>query len=399
MVDRKRPSRKKVLTGLEVFVESPPSWGQGRRIGLLCNQASVDGSLNHAKDRIASSLSGGLTCLFSPQHGLYSEKQDNMMESPDERDPELDLPVHSLYGRDREPSDRQLSGIDLLLIDLQDVGCRVYTFIWTMYLAMKACARAGVAVGVLDRPNPLGGETTEGNLLAADCESFVGLAPIPMRHGMTVGELARFFLREQQLDLELHVVPMQGWERSMPFEDTGLPWVWPSPNMPTPGTARVYPGQVLWEGTNVSEGRGTTKPFELFGAPYFDCTALAREMEKGRLPGFVLRVQRFEPTFQKWAGRRCEGFEIHVDDPARYRPYLTSLVLLSLAKKLHPQDFAWREPPYEYEFERLPADLIIGDKRVRTAVEAGVGPAELQSIWEDDLQEFNEQRRAFLLYD
>jgi len=280
-----------VRTGLEIFLENTPSWARGRRLGLLCNQASVDSSLRHSKDLISSILPGHLKCLFCPQHGLYAEKQDNMKESPDSFAPALNIPVFSLYGKDREPSAGQLSEIDLLIVDLQDIGCRVYTFIWTLYLAMKACAKAGVAITVLDRPNPLGGDLIEGNLLARDCQSFVGLAPLPMRHGMTIGEIARFFMEEQGLNLELHVVKMQAWKRDMDFAATGLPWIWPSPNMPTLDTARVYAGQVVWEGTNVSERRGTTKPVEIFGSPFLDSDALRKEAERWKLPGFVLREQ------------------------------------------------------------------------------------------------------------
>ncbi len=389
----------KVCTGLEAFLRNPPSWARGRREGLLCNQASVDSHLICSRYLIDARLPGQLKCLFSPQHGLYAEKQDNMQESPDNFDPVLNLPVFSLYGGNRAPSPGQLSQIDLLIVDLQDIGCRVYTFIWTLYLVMDACARAGIGVAVLDRPNPLGGQAVEGNLLDPACRSFVGLAALPMRHGMTIGEIARFFLEEQGLGLELHVVKMQGWDRGMDFASTGLPWIWPSPNMPTLDTARVYPGQVLWEGTNCSEGRGTTRPFEVFGAPFIDTDALKKEAETWGLKGFALREQPFEPTFHKWAGMQCRGLQIHVTDRYEYRPYITSLAMLTAVKKIHPEDFAWREPPYEYEFERLPADLIIGDRRVREAVEAGADPMDIESIWSEDLKTFREARRAWLLYD
>ncbi|NOR05574.1 MAG: DUF1343 domain-containing protein [Deltaproteobacteria bacterium] len=387
-----------VRTGLETFLENTPSWVRGRRLGLLCNQASVDPRLRHSKDLIFTILPGHLKYLFSPQHGLYAEKQDNMKESPDAYDPALNILVFSLYGKDREPSPGQLSEIDLLIVDLQDIGCRVYTFIWTLYLAMKACAKAGVGITVLDRPNPLGGESIEGNLLARDCQSFVGLAPLPMRHGMTIGEIARFFMEEQGLDLEFHVVKMQGWRREMDFAATGLPWIWPSPNMPTLDTAGVYPGQVVWEGTNISEGRGTTRPFEIFGAPFLDSGALRKEAEMWKLPGFVLREQSFEPTFHKWSGKQCIGFQIHVTHRLEYRPYITTLAILTAVKRMHPKDFAWKDPPYEYEFKRLPADLIIGDKRVREAVNAGTDPMDIQSIWARDLKDFEKTRPAWLLY-
>jgi uncharacterized protein YbbC (DUF1343 family) len=354
--------------------------------------------LRHAKTLINNRFPGQLKALFTPQHGLFAEKQDNMVESPHETDTELNIPVYSLYGESREPDLKQLSDIDIFLVDIQDVGCRVYTFIWTMYLAMKACARAGVGVVVLDRPNPLGGDMVEGNLLEDDFKSFVGMAKIPIRHGMTTGELARLFAWGEDIDLDLRVIPMEGWRREMDFIDTGLPWVWPSPNMPTIETARVYPGQVVLEGTNLSEGRGTTRPFEVFGAPYLDIGRLKSGIDGSGLSGFVLREQYFEPVFHKWAGERCRGFQIHVTDKRLYRPYLVTLAILSLIAGLNPEDFAWKEPPYEYDFERLPADLIMGSKAVREAVEAGKGPGEIESLWHGELEEFLRLRAGFLLY-
>ncbi len=389
----------KIGTGLEVFLDEVPNWAKGRRLGLLCHQASVDSSYAHAKDLVKAALpAGGLTCLFSPQHGLYAEKQDNMIESADEVDSTTGLPVFSLYGQTRAPTEDQLSHIDLLLVDLQDVGCRVYTYVWTLFLAMQACAKAGKGVAVLDRPNPIGGLAVEGNILEEGCYSFVGMAPLPMRHGMTLGELALFLKDWGMLDLELHVVEMRGWERAMYFDMTGLPWVWPSPNMPTLDTALVYPGQVVLEGTNLSEGRGTTRPFEVFGAPYMDSLHLKKELDSFGLEGFVLRQQYFEPTFHKWAGERCSGLQIHVTDRERFQPYLTTLSILSCVARHHSCCFSWKEPPYEYEYHRLPADLIIGDGKVRKAVERGEGPEELSFMWTEDLEKFQEIRRPYLLY-
>ncbi len=386
-------------TGLEVFLEAIPTWAKGRRIGLLCHQASVAHGYVHAKDLFRASLpEGRFVCIFSPQHGFYADKQDNMVESADEVDPRTGLPVFSLYGTTRSLTEDHLSQIDLFVVDLQDVGCRVYTYVWTMYLAMKACARAGKGVAVLDRPNPLGGEAMEGNLLSEECFSFVGMAPIPMRHGMTMGELALFLKEWGGLDVELHVVKMEGWKRDMYFDHTGLPWVWPSPNMPTLDTVLVYPGQVVLEGTNVSEGRGTTRPFEVFGAPYLDEVRLKRDMEAAGLDGFVLRQQHFRPTFHKWEGERCRGLQIHVTDRTRFKPYLAGLLAVSRAAANHPRDFSWKAPPYEYEYERLPADLIIGDVNVRKAVEQGAMPGELEAIWAGDLDAFREARGPFLLY-
>ncbi len=385
-------------TGLEALLRDPPPWIQGRRFGLLCNQASVDKSYRHAKDLLASRFPGQLTCLFSPQHGLQAEKQDNMVESPHGWDAGLGIPVFSLYAENRSPSSCQLDELDLVLVDLQDVGCRVYTYIWTLLLLMDACACRGKGVAILDRPNPIGGAKVEGNLLDPGLFSFVGHAAIPMRHGMTMGELAGFLASDKGLDLELHVVRLEGWQREWDFSLTGLPWVWPSPNMPTLDTARVYPGQVVLEGTCLSEGRGTTRPFEVFGAPFLDLAGIRADFERMGLAGCVLRDQCFEPTFQKWQGNRCRGFQIHVTDFGLYEPYVTTLALLSSIKRRHPEDFFWRDPPYEYEFTRLPADLIIGDRRVREAVESGAGPNELRSLWQEGLKEFAARRERFFLY-
>lgn len=387
-----------LITGLENISRDPPAWLKGKHAGLLCNQASVDSKLNHAKNILAASSHVKLDVLFSPQHGLFADRQDNMQESDHCKDPELGIPVFSLYGRTREPDAAWLQGIDVLIIDLQDVGCRVYTYIWTMLLCMKRCAECGVTVAVLDRPNPVGGENMEGGILCDEWNSFVGLAPVPMRHGMTIGELALCFREIKGLDLELIVVHMEGWSRDMYFPHTGLPWIWPSPNMPTFDTATVYCGQVVLEGTNISEGRGTTRPFELFGAPYFDVMALKNMLEEWGFPGFFLRPQFFEPTFHKWAGDQCRGFQLHVTDLHDFDSFLFTLSLLSAVHRLHAEKFNWKPPPYEYEFEKLPADLIIGDQAVRLAVEAGAEPGELKSMWENELEDFKEKRRKWLLY-
>ena len=258
----------KVLSGLERLIADPPAWLEGRRLGLLCNPASVDSGLRHARHLLRDRFPGALRALFSPQHGFFAEKQDNMIESDDMVDPVLGIPVFSLYGSTRIPSAGMLADIDVLVVDLQDAGTRVYTFATTLSYCMETAAACGKTVLVLDRPNPTGGAAVEGNLLRAEWASFVGRYPIPMRHGLTLAELARLFNAAFGIGCDLQVMPMSGWKREMTFADTGLPWVAPSPNLPTPAAALVYPGQVLWEGTNVSEGRGTTQPFELFGAPY-----------------------------------------------------------------------------------------------------------------------------------
>lgn len=392
-------SQSHVKTGLQCLLDTPPSWIRGRRLGLLCNQASIlfDGlKFLHSATLLKQAFSDNLRCLFTPQHGLFAEKQDNMVESAD--GVWNGLPVFSLYSEHRRPTARQLEHIDMLVVDMQDVGTRVYTFIWTLFLAMEACERHGKTMVVLDRPNPIGGDAVEGNALQWEFRSFVGMDNIPMRHGMTIAELARLFQSRHFPNLELFIVPMQGWKREMTFEDTGLAWVMPSPNMPSLETAFVYPGQVLLEGTNISEGRGTTRPFEIFGAPYLNCAGLLKQVNTWGLPGFCLREQHFEPTFHKWAGQPCHGFQIHVTDRRSFTPYLTSLSMVSLIIQLHKTDFQWKSPPYEYEFQKLPADLILGNQTVRLALEAGAGPAELKTLWQNEEDCFKEARMPFLLY-
>jgi uncharacterized protein YbbC (DUF1343 family) len=291
-----------------------------------------------------------------------------------------------------------LAGVDAMVFDVQDVGSRYYTFVYTMLHVLQACAREGKRAVVLDRPNPLGGVAVEGNVLDPAYRSFVGLHPLAVRHGMTVGELALMFREELSLDLDLHVVPMRGWRRAMDFEETGLPWVLPSPNMPTVDTAFVYPGGCLVEGTNLSEGRGTTRPFELVGAPWLDGPALARRMDGERLPGVAFRPAVFTPTFQKHAGRACHGVQVHVTDRARFPAFLTYLLLLHHARRQDPERFAWRDPPYEYERVKLPIDILCGTDRIRRVIESGVSPRRLAAGWRREAASFRRRRAKFLLY-
>jgi uncharacterized protein YbbC (DUF1343 family) len=335
---------------------------------------------------------------MAPEHGLWGAPQDHaFIEAA--VDPVTGLPVHSLYGRRRIPTPDMLRGIDALVVDLQDVGARYYTFNWTMALAMKTCAAAGIRLIVLDRPNPLGGELTEGNIADPDFASFVGLYPLPVRHGMTMGELAGYFNAVHALGCDLTVVPMRGWRRRMLWEHTSLPWVAPSPNMPTPDTARVYPGGCLLEGTNLSEGRGTTRPFEWVGAPFLDAHAYAEALTSLRLPGVRFRPVRFQPTFHKWARRLCGGVQLHVTDVGRFRPYLTGLGLIAAARAVAPRHFAWRRPPYEFERRRWPIDILCGTDTIRIALERGRSPAALAAQWRRPLAAWRRARTRFLLYD
>jgi uncharacterized protein YbbC (DUF1343 family) len=386
-----------VVSGLEVFLTEPPGWVRGARLGLLSHPASVDRAYRPARQLVAARFPRQLVRLFAPQHGLGGEKQDNMVASADFVDPALGLPVVSLYGPRLAPPPESLSDLDALLVDLQDVGTRVYTYQATLAAVMEAAARTGVKVAVLDRPNPIGGEQVEGNLLKPEMASFVGPYPLPMRHGMTLGELARFYQAEQALGCDLEVVPARGWRRRQYFDRTGLPWVMPSPNLPTLEGALVYPGQVLLEGTNLSEGRGTTRPFEFWGAPFLEPGRVLADLQPAPA-GVVFREVLFEPTFHKWAGQPCRGFQLHVTDRRSFRPYRTTLAIFQTMLKLYPEHFAWRQPPYEYETERLPIDLLTADAAIREGLVQGVAVADLEAAWQEDLAAFLGRRRPYLLY-
>ncbi|MDU9048623.1 MAG: DUF1343 domain-containing protein [Candidatus Electrothrix sp. Rat3] len=387
-----------ITIGIEHLIAEPPPSFAGKRLALLCNQASTDRHFHHSRDLIMQAFPGQLTCLFSAQHGFFSEKQDNMIESDHTTDAASGLPLFSLYGETRKPTSAMFDHFDILLIDLQDVGTRVYTFIWTVVYCLQRAAETGKKVVVLDRPNPVGGHLVEGNLLKPAFRSFVGLYEIPMRHGLTMGELALLCNREMGIHAELEVIRMQGWQREMFFTDTGFPWVFPSPNMPNPLTALVYPGQVIWEGTNISEGRGTTLPFELVGAPFIDLMQVQESMSRLHLPGCVLRDLVFEPTSGKWAGQPCTGFHLHVTEPHAFRSYRLSLALFQTLFRLYPEEFAYKQPPYEYEYDLLPMDLILGDMELRKALEKESDIIELERSWQEELEAFDVLRKAVFLY-
>lgn len=391
-------SRLAVRTGLDRLISGEAGAHlKGAASGLILHPASVTAGLDAAADAL---LDAGfrVRSLFGPQHGARGEKQDNMVESVSYADPGTGLPVHSLYSDVRQPTAAMLAGIEVLLFDLQDVGVRVYTFVWTMALAMMACARAGLRFVVLDRPNPVGGTVLEGPVLRAGFESFVGLHPVPLRHGLTVGELARWLNVERGIDCDLEVVPMEGWCRDMSWSDTGLPWVLPSPNLPTPASCAVYPGMVLVEGTNLSEGRGTTKPFELVGAPWIDGRALALRMRAEGLQGVSFRACSFEPAFQKHAGHLCGGVQLHVTNAATFRPVRTAVALLRAARDLAPADFAWRVPPYEYEERLMPIDILWGHDGLRHGLDAGAPVDEILGGVDGECAAFAASTEAYRLY-
>jgi uncharacterized protein YbbC (DUF1343 family) len=387
-----------IQVGLEVLLESTEYSFADQKIAYLSNQASTTKELIHGRVALQEKYGSQLTCLFSPQHGFFSEKQDNMVESDHTVDGVTGLPMYSLYGELRKPTPEMFDSFDILLVDLVDVGTRVYTFMYTMAYCMMTAAETGKKVIILDRPNPIGGKQIEGNILQDDCFSFVGLYPIPMRHGLTMGELALLMNNEYEIGAELSVVAVTGLKREDLFRDTGFPWVAPSPNMPTPECALVYPGQVIWEGTNVSEGRGTTLPFEFVGAPFWQYQEILDFVNKTELPGCYLRSIVFEPTSGKWANGPCTGFQIHVTDPESFLPYRTTLALLQAAFLLYPESFQYKEPPYEYEYERLPMDLIIGDKNIRMQLEAGEPIEEIEKQWLPGLHEFDILRAKYFLY-
>ena len=354
--------RVAVQIPLDHLPELWPKELRGAKIGALLHPASVSSQLEHAS-KILERLDGDLfqvRAFFGPQHGFLGQTQDNMIEWKSYEHPRLGIPVYSLYGEHREPTAKMLDGLDALLVDLQDIGTRYYTFIWTLYLCMRACETRDVQIIVLDRPNSINGITVEGSPIEKGYESFVGLHPIPVRHGKTIGELAEQFREEAFPNCRLTVLPVKNWERSMWFDQTGLPWVMPSPNVPTLETATVYPGMCLFEGTNLSEGRGTTRPFEIFGAPFVDAESVSRELNSLRLPGVFFRESYFQPTFNKFAGELCGGAQIHVTDRNVYRSFQTGVEIIRCVRRLYPEKFAWKQPPYEYEHEKLPIQILLG---------------------------------------
>lgn len=388
----------RVVTGLERVLADRQDALAGKRVGLIANPTTVDARLRHAVDLLAAHPRVDLRVLFGPEHGLRGDAQ-YMIAVDAARDPRTGLPVHSLYGADEAsltPRPETLDGLDAVVFDIQDVGARYYTYVWTMVLAMRACAEAGVGFVVLDRPNPLGGREVEGGAIEPGYHSFVGLCSVPNRHGLTAGEIARWIAHREALDVDLEVVTMQGWQRDMYFEDTSLPWVMPSPNMPTRDTALVYPGMCLLEGTELSEGRGTTRPFELAGAPFVDGHALAAALEG--LPGLCARPVVFTPTFEKHTGQPCGGVQLHVTDRAGFRPYLTGVAFLRAARDLWPERFAWRAHAYEF-VDHIPAiDLLAGSPALRQGIEAGASLDELAATWAAAEAAFREQRDPWLLY-
>ncbi|HEY8150689.1 MAG TPA: DUF1343 domain-containing protein [Vicinamibacteria bacterium] len=387
-----------VVLGLERLLRERLDLLGDARVGLVCNQATVDHALRHAADLLHAHPKVRLTTLFGPQHGIRGDVQDNMIETAHGVDRQTGLPVYSLYSETREPTARMLQDVDVIVVDLQDVGCRIYTFVYTMANCMRAARALGKRVIVCDRPNPIGGEAVAGNVLDPAFASFVGLYATPTRHGLTAGELARLFNEAHGIGCALEVVTMEGWSRALWMDDTDAPWVMPSPNMPTLDTATVFPGTVHLEGTQMSEGRGTTRPFELVGAPYVDAEDYGRRLNDLGLPGVYFRPTVFQPTFQKHGGRSCGGVQIHVLDRDAFEPVKAGLAVVKIAHDMYPSEFKWKQPPYEYVFDKNPFDVIAGTSALREAMESGRSLEEMEKSWQAGTEAFRRRRREYLLY-
>jgi uncharacterized protein YbbC (DUF1343 family) len=386
-----------VVLGLEKLLQGGTSF-RGARLGLVCNQASVDHNYQHAADLLHQHPELDLRALFGPQHGIRGDVQDNMIETEHGIDRKTGLPVHSLYSETREPTEAMLRDIDVVVFDMQDVGCRIYTFVYTLANCMRAAKKWGKRVVVCDRPNPISGAVISGNVLEPEYASFVGQFPIPTRHGMTVAELARMFKDHFNIGCELELLSMDGWRREYWHDETDAPWVMPSPNMPTLSSATVFPGTVHFEGTQLSEGRGTTRPFELIGAPYIDPDAYAANLNAIGFPGVFFRSCAFQPTFQKHAGVSCGGVQIHVKDRKSFEPVITGVAMVKLAYDMYPDQFRWKDPPYEYVYDQNPFDVISGTNKIREAIEQGSQLREIEASWKVGLAEFRTLREGYLMY-
>lgn len=370
-----------VKTGIEKLLSEFPSSLKGKKIGIVCHAASITSSYEHIVDALTSRSLCTVAAIFGPQHGLYGQTQDNMIEWEGGGASGRGPAVYSLYGSTRKPTPAMLAGLDAMIFDLQDVGARPYTYLWTLKFCMEACAEKGIPLWVLDRPNPIAAIGFDGPMIDPAFFSFVGNAEIPLCYRLTIGEIARILKTSYCPDSDLHVAWMEGWWRDSLLSETGLPWVLPSPNMPTLDTAIVYPGMVLLEATNLSEGRGTTRPFELFGAPYFKATEMARYLEQCALPGCLFRVHDFQPTFQKWAGQYCHGMQLHVTDVRVFRPVETAAAILAAASATSKDDFAFRTDPYEYEREKPAIDILTGSAEFRNMVQNGAPISDFQRSW------------------
>ena len=389
----------RTILGIERLLSDKIGLIRGQRIGLVCNQASViPDSFVHAADAFGECSEFELTTLFGPQHGIRGDLQDNMIETPHTVDERTGKPVYSLYSETREPTAEMVKDIDTFVIDLQDVGCRIYTFVYTMANCMRAAKQFGKKVIVCDRPNPINGLAIEGNITEHEFKSFVGQFELPTRHGMTIGELAKMFNEHFGIGCDLTVVKMGGWGREMWGDHTGLPWILPSPNIPTVDSCVVFPATVHIEGTELSEGRGTTKPFELNGAPFIDPYEWVRELEKFNFEGVKFRHVFFRPTFQKCAEQTCGGVQIHVTDREAFTPVIVGIAMIKTAYDLYTDKFEWKRDPYEYVFDVNPFDVVCGTNKIRKQIESGVPLTEIETDWAEGLAEFRDARKPYLIY-
>jgi uncharacterized protein YbbC (DUF1343 family) len=385
-----------MLLGTDILVQTRFSRFSGLKIALCTNYPVCDSRLTPTLELFKNQKIFKLQSIFAPEHGLLSDLQDQVVS----RDTLIrKIPVVSLYGSKLSPPDRLFKSLDMVVIDLIDIGCRYYTFLWTAVLILRVAAEHGIKVVILDRPNPLAGRIVQGPVLEPRFSSFVGLYPIPIRHGLTIGELATLINEEFAIRGELEIVAMKGWKRSMYFHETGLPWTLPSPNMPSPETAYVYPGMCLLEGTNVSEGRGTTRPFELFGAPWIDPKALTDALNQARLPGLRFRPAFFRPTFHKFRGELCAGAQIVINDRTAMDPVILGLTVIRSLMDMYPKQFRWRPPPYERERKKMPFDILVGNSWIREALERRRPIAAIERRWQTRLRAFIEIRKKYLRYE
>lgn len=388
-----------VRSGLEKLLKKIPDDLTGKRVGVLCHSSSITSDFKHITDLLYSESSINLTAIFGPQHGLYGQTQDNMIEWNGHMHSEYNIPVFSLYGDNRKPAPEMLEYIDILLVDLQDVGARLYTYIWTVKLCMEACSGAGIPVWVLDRPNPIAAIQYDGPVLKSDFFTFVGGASVPLCHRMTIGEMALWLKTEYYPKCDLHVMRMDNWRRSMMYNETALPWVIPSPNMPTLQTAIVYPGMVLIEAMNISEGRGTTIPFELFGSPFIDSVMLKKNLDSRKIKGCAFRIHNFIPTFNKYAGDLCNGIQVHVTDMRSYRPVATALEIFEAIIQTSPEgSLKFNPPPYEYEYNLMPFDILSGDSIMRETLEFKRSVHEEKERWKEETIVFEQEFSKIALY-
>lgn len=388
-----------VQTGLEQIISQFPSALKGKKVGILCHSSSITPDFRHITDLFSSMKECTLSAIFGPQHGLYGQTQDNMIEWRGIDHPVYRIPVFSLYGEHRKPTREMLQDIEVLIVDLQDVGARLYTYVWTVKLCLEACSEAGIPVWILDRPNPVGKLPFDGPVLKEEYFTFVGGAEIPLCHRMTIGEMALWIREKYYRNCDLTVVWMKNWRRNSLFNETGLPWVIPSPNMPTVASAIVYPGTVLIEALNLSEGRGTTIPFELFGAPYINPEMLKKNLDARKIPGCAFRIHGFIPTFNKFAGKYCSGLQIHVTDPCNYHPVGTALEIIdAIIETSPPGSLEFKKPPYEYEYRLMPFDILSGDSIMRNSLITRTPVSFEKQRWRNEIEEFIKEFNELLVY-